>query len=606
MLSQGSHRMPAEYRHMSTGSLNIPPPTTLNGNGGPPPAVGGMGRFEGPRSPPGRQNTSHVPCKFFRQGACQAGSACPFSHDLASTNDNVCKYFAKGNCKFGPKCANVHVLPDGRRVNYKQGGPIGAGHLNIGGRLNTDLYHPPNSGSALTNGFIRANAVPPSPYGQQYSPFSNQDDSFPPLTGRQQSIDITVPTIDTSYASHPGSNYGSPRDEDSNRFGLGLSPVAGKGLSVLDAPLPASFDSNGVSWIARHGPIASSVPSKFGLESPPGSVGAAKDGRTSEALKNLHSSAFGDDTRDRFMGIAASPPAPAADEYFGKRVMHSQRFAAKSKVMSASLPKAVDQDWESSFTFEEDYLPATLQDLMTPQEKARRGSRAAEEDGRMIHSGTGTPNNDTPTKFGSPSNASPSRWGPLFQRQQKEEEERAAASRASAFGHVGSPLRNSSLHPGASPSSRARTNASGDSSPYLASPPRQSSMSIISQQLQRTRLSRAESSGSESGLHPARAASNPIGAGRVGLTSERQVSSSSIGNGGSGRFTTPIDEEQGDFVFSMEGMEDVDEKKGEKRNSGGWTYAGSTRSPHLGAIGGTPRNGTATNGNGMEGMFGTR
>ena len=521
---------------------------------------------------------------------------------------------SKGNCKFGPKCANIHVLPDGRRVNYKQGGPMamGGGHLNIGGRVNTDLYHPPNSGSALTNSFIRANAVPPSPYSQQYSPFQNQDEGFPPLIGRQQSIDITVPTIDTSYASHPGSNYGSPRDEDLNRFGLGLSPVAGKGLSVLDAPLPASFDSNGISWIARHGPIASSVPAKFGLESPPGSVGAAKDGRTSEALKSLHSSAFGDDTRDRFNGIAASPPAPPAEEYFGKRVMHSQRFA-KSKVMSASLPKAVDQDWEAAFTFEEDYLPETLKDLMTPQEKARRGSRTADEEGRPIHSGTGTPNNDTPSKFGSPSNASPSRWGPLFQRhqQQKEEEEKAAASRASAFGHVGSPLRNSSLHPGASPSSRpiARPSNSGDSSPYLASPPRQSSMSIISQQLQRTRLSRAESSGSESGLHPvsaARVSSNPIGSGaaRAGLVGERQVSSSSIGNGGSGRFTTPIDEEQGDFVFSMEGMEDVDEKKGEKRNSGGWTYAGGTRSPHLGAVGGG-RNG-ASNGGGVEGIFGGR
>ncbi|TVY60753.1 Zinc finger protein [Lachnellula suecica] len=602
MLSQGRPRMPSEYRHMSTGSLNIPPPTAPNGNGGAQPPAAGMQRFEGPRSPPGRQNTSHVPCKFFRQGACQAGAACPFSHDLHSTQENVCKYFAKGNCKFGPKCANIHVLPNGLRVNYKQGGPMGAGHLNLGGRLNTDLYHPTNSGSALTNSFNRANAVPASPYTQQYSPFTSQDEGYP---GRQQSIDITVPsnvpTIDTSYASHPGSAYGSPRDEDLSRFGSAFSPVAGKGLSVLDAPLPASFDSNGVSWIARHGPVASSVPNKFGLDSPPGSVGAAKDGRTSEALKSLHSSAFGDDTRDRFNGIAASPPAQAAEEYFGKRVMHSQRFATKSKAMSASLPKAVDQDWpDHSFTFEEDYLPDVLKDLMTPQEKARRGSRTnADEDGRPINSGTGTPNHDTPTKFGSPSHGSPSRWNALFERQKDEN-----AARASQLGHVGSPLRNSSLHPGASPSSRpiARPSNAGDISPYLASPPRQSSMSIISQQLQRTRLSRAESGGSDSGLHPSRASSNPIGSGS-GRIGERQISSSSIGNGGSGRFTTPIDEEQGDFVFNMEGMEDMDDK-GEKRNSGGWTY-GSGKSPHLGAIGGTPRNGN-TNGGGVEGMFGGR
>lgn len=580
------------------------------GNGQPP--LGAMGRFDGPRSPPGKQNTSHVPCKFFRQGACQAGNSCPFSHDLASTTDNVCKYFAKGNCKFGPKCANAHVLPDGRRVNYK-GGPLAmGGHLNIGGRVNPDAYH--GHPSALTNSLIRANNVPPSPYGQAYSPFAGPDDGYPAPSAllRNPGIDA-VPMIDTSYASHPGSNYGSPRDEDTNRFGFGLSPVAAKGLSVLDAPLPSSFDSQGISNYKYHGHVSTSVPAKFGLESPPSSIGAAKDSRTSEALKSLHSSAFGDDTRDRFNGVGSSPPS---EEYFGKRAMHSGR-PVKSKIMPASLPKAVDQDWESSFTFEEDYLPETLKDLMTPQEKARRGSRNADEDGRpILHSGTGTPINETGSKFGSPSNASPSRWGPLFQRhqQQKEEEEKSVTSRASAFGHVGSPLRNSSLHPDASPSSRpiARTSVSGDSSPYVSSPPRQSSMSIISQQLQRTRLGRAESSGSESGLLPVaatRAASNPIGSGsgRTGLIGERQISSSSIGNGGSGRFTTPIDEEQTE-LFTMDGMEDLDEKKGEKRNSGGWAYAGGTKSSHLGAVGGT-RNGVsgATNGTaGIERMFGAR
>ncbi|EPE34362.1 CCCH zinc finger [Glarea lozoyensis ATCC 20868] len=585
--------MPSEYRHMSSGSLNIPPPTAANGNSGGPPPVGGMGRFDGPRSPPGRQNTSHVPCKFFRQGACQAGSACPFSHDLASTTENVCKYFAKGNCKFGPKCANVHVLPDGRRVNYKPGGPMTAGQLNIGGRLNTDLYHSQTSGSALTNGFIRASATPQSPYGGQYSPFANQDDGYPTLP-RQTSIDIAVPTIDTSYASHTTSNYGSPRDDHMDRFGLGLSPVGPKGLSVLDAPLPASFDSNGVSHIARYGPMASSVPSKFGFDSPPGSVGAAKDGRTSEALKNLHSSAFGNDTRDRFNGVASSPPQHSDEQLFGKRPMHSQRMT-KSKIMSSSLPKAVDLDWDSGFAHEEDYLPETLRDLMTPQEKARRGSRAAaDEEGRPIYSGSGTPNGEI-SKFGSPSNASPSRWGPLFQRQ-KEEEERAAASRASAFGHVGSPLRNSSLHPSASPGSRpaARPLVSGDSSPYLASPPRHSSMSILSQQLQRTRLNnRTESSESQT----SRTASNPVGStSRPAMAIDRTISSGSIGNVGR------IDEERDDNlgVFDMEEMGDHDERKGEKRNSYGWSYANSTRSPNLGAIS-KPRNGNGTP-SGYEGL----
>lgn len=54
-------------------------------------------------------DTSHVPCKFFRQGACQAGNACPFSHDLGSAAETVCKYFAKVR---DPKPSPLLCLPD--------------------------------------------------------------------------------------------------------------------------------------------------------------------------------------------------------------------------------------------------------------------------------------------------------------------------------------------------------------------------------------------------------------------------------------------------------------------------------------------------------------
>ena len=54
-----------------------------------------MSAFEGPRSPPNPKSTSHVPCKFFKVGQCQAGKACPFSHALEATGDEICKYFQK-------------------------------------------------------------------------------------------------------------------------------------------------------------------------------------------------------------------------------------------------------------------------------------------------------------------------------------------------------------------------------------------------------------------------------------------------------------------------------------------------------------------------------
>ncbi|KAI1180965.1 hypothetical protein F4777DRAFT_585341 [Nemania sp. FL0916] len=548
-----------DYRHSRSGSLNIP----TQGNGAAAAAGAGgaaqglgpsHGRFDGPRSPP---NTSHVPCKFFRQGACQAGSACPFSHDLGAASETVCKYFAKGNCKFGPKCANVHVLADGRRINYSKNGISIGQPLHLGNRINPTAYN--NASSALTTSFMRADAA--APYSPSYA--------YPPGTDPFHTVDRrpsfeNVPIIDTTY-SHTSSGYGSPRDEDPTRLGLGLSPVAAKGLSVLDAPLPASFDSNGISNAARYpaGPWPSSVPSQFGLDSPSPSLNAAKDSRTSEALKLLHHSAFG--SNDRLASaMTGSPPTQPQDEYFGRRQMHSSRYA-RPKVLSSSAPRvissAIDRDWESEFPFlEEDYVPDNLKDLLTPAEKARRGSRAADEDtnGHRANgsspsiigiSGAGTPNAESTSKFGSPLASSPSRWGPLFQRQHDEQEAKkhSIGASAGAYGHIGSPLRQSSL-------------SAEVMRPRVAS--RSGSLEGLSDQLHRTRIDGNGSGGESPLLHPHSHIPRP-GA----RNGERHVSSGSISS--SARYTTPIGEEEGEFVFKMDDDGDRESTiRARKRTSG--------------------------------------
>lgn len=368
------------------------------------------------------------------------------------------------------------------------------------------------------------------------SPFSYDDDQH--QLAHQPSLE-GLPTIDVPYAT---SAFGSPRDDELSRFGLGLSPINGKGLSVLDAPLPASFDSNGISNAARFpaAPWPSSVPSKFGLESPTPSLSNAKDSRTSETLKLLHTSAFGSSEHliAPIGGLGSSPPS---EEYFGKRAMHSSRFS-RPKMLSSSLPKttSVDRDWEAEFVFGDDsdnlpenYVPENLQDLLTPAEKARRGSMRADNDVSL----------DGFSKYGSPMGTSPSRWGPLFQRQKEEEEVRSARG-ASAFGHVGSPLRNSIL---------AQEMSNGSNSLNRPSSLRSGSesMSMLSQQLQRSRLDEALNSNSPL-LHPSTArtsnsAISPIGKER-GM--ERHVSSGSISSSMNGRFTTPINEE--DDIFNMD------------------------------------------------------
>ena len=467
---------------------------------------------------------------------------------------------------------------------------------------------------------MRADNVPPytatSPFG---------DDRFG-QGARQSGVENGVPTIDTTYSSNPASVYGSPRDDDPTRFGLGLSPVNIKGLSILDAPLPASFDSNGISHAARYGPWPSSVPSKFGLDSPSPSLNAAKEIRNTDALKLLHQTAFGSEERlpPSAMGLdsngfGSSPPIGSlphgagfgGDEYFGKRTMHSSSLRyAKPRLMSSSAPK-VDRDWEAEFLFEEDYVPGALaNEVLTPAEKARRGSNT-----NTLRGLDDMPSDPMPTsgiKFGSPGMVgspglagSPSRWGPLFKQQQRDEDVldsgssslgasgRSMKHMGSAFGHVGSPLRNSSLATGiGSDLDSGIGRFSAISGPIGGEG---ESFSVLTQQLRRTKLGEESSVGSHPHLHPnaARVPSanglGSIGAGVIGRDRdrerglERHVSSGSIGSSVTGRFTTPIDEEDAAFVFNMEEEDDA-QLRTRKRISGGplgassplgagWSYA---------------------------------
>ncbi|CAG9973325.1 unnamed protein product [Clonostachys byssicola] len=531
-------------------------------------------RFEGPRSPP---NTSHVPCKFFRQGACQAGNACPFSHDLGAASDNICKYFAKGNCKFGPKCANIHVLPDGRRINYsKNGVTIGNGPVNLGAR-SAQAPTSPTSSTPATNGAdhnrsqASASALTNSLYRADQSSLSTFpfDDRHNQHNLRQQpSLENGLPIIDAPY-SHTSSAYGSPRDEDA-RFGLGLSPSNGKGLSVMDAPLPASFDSNGISNAALYpgGPWPSSVPSKFGLESHSPSLSiAAKDSPTSETLRLLHTQAFGSSEHlatPLAGSLTNSQYGSGTEEYFGKRTMHSARYT-KPRMLSSSLPKAsaVDYDWQAEFAFEDDvdddnlpenYVPENLQDLLTPAEKARRGSIRVEGDVSI----------DGITKYGSPIGTSPGRWGVFPRGKEDDDLSRSARAAPSMFGHVGSPLRNSTL--------AQEMDGLGSTTRPFASRSGSESMSVLSQQLQRSRIDDAPGASSPL-LHPA-AARNTISSLSKDRHLERHVSSGSISSSVTGRFTTPIDEEDPAFVFSMEEEEDPTLNRARKRGSAGLAMGG--------------------------------
>ena len=491
------------------------------------------------RSPPSTatKNTKHVPCKFFRQGTCQAGNACPFSHSTDIAIETVpCKYFAKGNCKFGAKCALAHILPDGRRVNRPSHGTgmginVNGGNLNLGGRVEPPSYV--NHDSALANSIMTQQQYPDDLYANQYS-YSGQDDTLYQQDRSYQYQDYS--NAITAPGSNPGSKYGSPTDESR----LPISPI-GHHVTALDAPMPSSFDSQGISHIARYGPVAASVPSKFGMESPTASLAQRNNGYPGDAFRGIRGGATPGSNVRSTQQIGSSPPA----ESIGQRLMHSQTVA-RPKMMSASVPRpGVADDWEDDFIVGADLLPTSLHDdVMTPEDKLRRHSRPEMElpGGRDASSGLRIPSNSS-SKVGSPLGSSPSRFSALFAKQREEKKQENVPAPSSAFGHIGSPLRESLLQEDQSTGMRplpARW-MSDEQTPSFSSPPRNSSMSMLAQQLHRTKLERTESGESNSRLQPipARHVSNPVG------RFDRQISSP-------GLTSTRIDEEQPDTIFSMD------------------------------------------------------
>lgn len=473
-----------------------------------------------------RTDTQHVPCKFFLQGQCQAGRMCPFSHNVESTvRPAVCKYFNNEGCKFGRKCALLHVAPDGTILNR------GPPHLSAASVF--------QSTSTSSRNIPYSHAPPRNLLSSQAQGLESARDGETSLDSDMYHFGMSNgydgPSSDSIYGAL-SPVYGSPHD---GRF-IGSSP--GNGLSVLDAPLPSSFDSNGISLAARIGPFAASVPSRFGVESPPSSL-PHKSQLGNTALRDLHSSAFGGRGMDDVLAGFSPPNGPDEALTFPKRSLYNGQMQATrnqdmiSSSLGTKLPSQTfdySDSEEGDSEREEDLLPASLRDLI-PESRTRRSSRPRpNEDNtpasflaaqRRTISTHGTP---LDSKIGSPHSSSPSRFpGNIWARS------------TSGEGHFGSPLRNSGLT--FTPSiSTSRPNG-GDLSPTFSSPPRQASMSMLTQELQRTKLDAARSHAAATTVGVTRTLSN-------GSTPQNSSDRASSSNGGAGR--ARIDEEQD--VFKME------------------------------------------------------
>ncbi|KAF3908887.1 hypothetical protein AA313_de0204414 [Arthrobotrys entomopaga] len=333
-----------------------------------------------------------------------------------------------------------------------------------------------------------------------------------------------------AYGVTYDASFGSPREEN----GLPLSPLATshRTLGPLDAGLPASLDSNGISYFAKYGPIAASVPSKFGMESPPASL------PQNSALQSLRRSAYADDA-DSTDSVRSrrSPPLQPDETSFSQRILQNRLGRTKFQ-MSSSLPRPIGHMVSDENPFDhsegEDLVPTSLlQDVYGDRGKeikSRRMSRPDHEDALV---GSWHRRNTAPNTPGEPTSAvgSPSsRFGPLFSRQRKEDE-----SAMSALGHVGSPLRNSYAHKQSPPPAPIGRPDPTDGGSFVASPTRFGSNLSHSRLVPRT----------------------TPGSGSTRMTVERGFSNSST------KFT-PIEED----LFPMEEVNDSSSKKSNVGPSG--------------------------------------
>ncbi|KAL9058711.1 MAG: hypothetical protein Q9162_001579 [Coniocarpon cinnabarinum] len=366
-------------------------------------------------------------------------------------------------------------------------------------------------------------------------------DPYMPGSPQQAPLDRHVPyrsDYNGDFGSPTGSAFGSPPMDSQ----FGRSPPF---RSALDAPLPPSFSSQDLPNIQKFGPNAMSVPNNGGFgplmaPSPPTSA----VGR--EAFNHIDSTLNEGIER---LDLGSSPPDTRA-EVAPRHIASSQR-TIMTRDFPASLPvrerhelfRGMDRQLQpDDDNHEEDFLPDALSDLLTPQEKMRRFSRPQDEMQMAGRPPQNTLVGSPKSKVGSPTGASPSRFSGFFAEQAKRDA--GAQMGSSPFGHVGSPLRNSSL-----PSHLSKPGDASGSSPSIGpiSPPgfkeRPGSVSSLSEQLRKARTPATAEPyfpNSSNAASTARSASGPA---MVATRKERLVSS--------GPGPDRIDEEDSCF-FSME------------------------------------------------------
>ncbi|KAG6876432.1 hypothetical protein C0993_003193 [Termitomyces sp. T159_Od127] len=382
------------------------------------------------------KDLSHVPCKFYKVGGCTAGASCPFSHHLPEPGQKeTCAWFVKGNCKFGHKCALAHILPgqsmsmdrknkkaaqvaaqaaagNERGERVERGGK--EGKSGRGGATKRDGHTPGSGSTGNRNPLLTGGSTAPTRLA------SSTPTGRPPMSLKT--------TLSPSAPAPPLASFGVLEDLEGDGVQLATAPAQGKQASQDSVTPTATPDSTSKPRspepLPTSAPRPAATPTKIQDFGPIGSPPASGSRPPANGASTLSPDASpqranGINSTDNEPGFFPSSPfsAPGAQSVFlsgsytggagvaaslgsglammggrkgwggenaktlapssvQQRGFDYEEFDAKRAglLSGRSVPKAVDIAVEDEDL--EGFLPSSLTDLLTPEERRRRMSRS--------------------------------------------------------------------------------------------------------------------------------------------------------------------------------------------------------------------------------------
>lgn len=316
------------------------------------------------------KNLSHVPCKFFKQGICQAGKSCPFSHDLDGSTgaDKLpCKYFQKGNCKFGLKCALAHFLPDGTRVNNKS----------------LLSYRRNNDRSERSKSFGSHNSSTPSSASNPHTMIGESASYYYKTSSASYSSTALTDPIDIGAGSPYSNSIHLDNEQNHSPNSMPIFPLRNSRSNMYlssntTSQLQDAFGSG--DWLSHHSlNFSSNLFSQSGNNFAPASGVSVSGLNQSPSDHSRHSFNLG----SHDMVDAQKPTSTISLPSFGMGFQRRNSSSSSSPVFifNQFVPDETviddDDNREDEEPFFEDYVPASIGNLiLTPQEKKRRDSRS--------------------------------------------------------------------------------------------------------------------------------------------------------------------------------------------------------------------------------------